>query len=400
LTPAAAWRELVDHVVSRDSSGRYDAVILLGDVVHSENEYFEAYGHLEEGARRLVEAGVPVYAIAGNHDVQVLPRLAGHLPGFTVIGAGGKWERVPLSKDGRPFLHLLGWSFPALEVPWSPLDTLPGPTTDGLPEIGLLHAHLDASGSRHAPVSRHDLERTHPHAWLLGHIHRPDSLDGPRPRGYLGSLVGLDATETGAHGPWRLEVERDGRVRLELLPLAPLRWEILRIDVSELHDADDVERALLAGLETLPERLQIPPSTRAVTTSVRLVGRCRFSRELEEWLVRKDPGRLVIRRGETLFVVCQVLDETRPAIDLERVARERTPPGLLAARLLRLRAGERDDDTLHFLSRARMALEEVAGRAQWAELESPDRDEIELRELAFEAGLKTLELLLESKENA
>ena len=148
LTPAAAWRELVEHVVSRDSSGRYDAVILLGDVVHSENEYFEAYGHLEEGARRLVEAGVPVYAIAGNHDVQVLPRLAGHLPGFTVIGAGGKWERVPLSKDGRPFLHLLGWSFPAREVPWSPLDTLPGPATDGLPEIGLLHAHLDAGLGR------------------------------------------------------------------------------------------------------------------------------------------------------------------------------------------------------------------------------------------------------------
>ena len=82
LTPAAAWQTAVDWALAND----IDAVALAGDVVERLEDRFEAYGHLERGVRRLVDAGISVVGVAGNHDVLALPRLADQLPEFKLIG--------------------------------------------------------------------------------------------------------------------------------------------------------------------------------------------------------------------------------------------------------------------------------------------------------------------------
>ena len=87
LTPAAAWRRVVDRTIAM----RADALVLAGDVVESENARFEAFGPLHDGVRRLVEAGVAVFAVAGNHDVEALPRLARSIEAFRLIGPNGTW---------------------------------------------------------------------------------------------------------------------------------------------------------------------------------------------------------------------------------------------------------------------------------------------------------------------
>ena len=48
--------------------------LLAGDVVEQEDDFYEAYGDLRRGVDRLAAAGIPVLAVSGNHDVQVLPR--------------------------------------------------------------------------------------------------------------------------------------------------------------------------------------------------------------------------------------------------------------------------------------------------------------------------------------
>ena len=77
LTPAAALGLAVDLAIDEG----VDAVLFAGDVVESTNARFEAMPPLEEGVRRLFEAGIEVVAVAGNHDVEALPRVAALVQG-------------------------------------------------------------------------------------------------------------------------------------------------------------------------------------------------------------------------------------------------------------------------------------------------------------------------------
>src|SRR5690606_28513558 len=138
---------------------------------------------LREGVERLTAAGIAVLGVAGNHDVKVLPRLADSVPGFRLLGRGGQWERTLVRGRGGE-ADILGWSFPERVVHDNPL-AAGLPPREGRLTLGLLHCDRDQSGSRYAPVSSRDLDEAPVDAWLLGHIHKPDAMGGPRPQGYL-----------------------------------------------------------------------------------------------------------------------------------------------------------------------------------------------------------------------
>ena len=107
LTPEAALKLSVDFAIER----KLDAVLFAGDVVENTNARFEAMLPLEESVRRLLDEGIQVIAVAGNHDVEALPRLAALIDGFTLLGAGGRWEARTLTKNQSPFAEVIGWSF-------------------------------------------------------------------------------------------------------------------------------------------------------------------------------------------------------------------------------------------------------------------------------------------------
>ena len=83
LGPAAAWRNVVEYAQAE----AVDCVVLAGDLVEADNARFEAFGHLQRGVQELVAADIEVCAVSGNHDVEILPRLAEAIPGFHLIGA-------------------------------------------------------------------------------------------------------------------------------------------------------------------------------------------------------------------------------------------------------------------------------------------------------------------------
>ncbi|MBK7189108.1 MAG: metallophosphoesterase [bacterium] len=227
LGPGAAWLRTAGQAVRLG----VDAVALAGDVVHGANDLFEGANELAKGLEILAAARIPVVAVAGNHDTRVLPDLA-RRGGITLLGAGGTWSAFDLAPAGRAPVRLVGWSFPAPHWEASPLQTPPPPAAPGLVTLGLLHGDLDVPGSRYAPVAGAGLMATGYTAWLLGHVHRPDEppVDG-RPF-YLGSLTGLDPTETGRHGPVLARIGGDGRLELQRLPLAPLAWLAATLDVG------------------------------------------------------------------------------------------------------------------------------------------------------------------------
>jgi exonuclease SbcD len=396
LTPVAAWRRSVRYAAEQ----AVDAVVLAGDVVEADNARFEAYGQLHEGVTHLADRGIPVFAVAGNHDGDALPRLADSIGTFRLLGRGGRWETVDLERDGRLLARLVGWSFPAAQYTGSPLESEGAPTArDGdVPLLGVLHCDIASSGS-YAPVSMTQLEQTAVAGWFLGHIHKPSPLTGPRPIGYLGSLVGLDPTEDGLHGPRLVTVSGGAVTAVETVPLAPLRWEYVEVPISDLDDPDLVEGAINASIDSLHRRTETERGeTLAVGCRVTLTGTNRHHRALRRQVDGRQLEELRIKIGGVLYFVDRVFDGSRPALDLEALAGKDNPPALLAARLLSLL--HRDDASRLLVQRARVEMSRVMDERSWSQLERSKPDEDTIRRLLIDAGTRALEELLEQANEA
>ncbi len=375
LGPAAVWRATVEHALEE----RAHAVVLAGDVVDRPDDRFEAGRVLESGIARLVEAGIPVLAVVGNHDVDALPRVANAIPDFRLIGRGGQWESVTIERAGVVPCRLVGWSFPSAIVDRSPLASFDaGSAARDVASIGVLHCDLDAAGSPYAPVRRSELIDAGLDAWMLGHVHKPAALDR-EPLGYLGSMVGLDAGEPGVRGPWLVEVEGPGRVRARHVPLAPVRYETIDCSLDGLLEGDraDVEDefaaridASLAALHQQLDRGAMLGRGRArvVVARVRVRGKERHRAAVRRMLF--DPRFEGPRPIEqTLFVVEKIVEPVVPDLDLDALAERADAPGLLARRLVQLRDG--DAAIRPVVERARIAFEVVANESRFQPLEPP-----------------------------
>ncbi len=401
LGPAAAWRRAVSAAIE----GRIDAVVLCGDVVDDRNRLFEALGPLDAGVRELTDAGIAVFAVSGNHDGDVLPRLANAVEGFRLLGQGGLWETAELRLRGMPdeeapFARIIGWSFPGPRVTTSPLLDFPGRPAGDSPVFGVLHADLDQRSSRYAPVARAELERSALDGWFLGHVHTPSPGIEERALGYVGSLVGLDPGEPGGHGPVRVDVDAAGRVTVQRLGGAPLRWERVEIVLGDAKEDGPLGGAglparVMRALGDLRDDLgEDGKGALAVGCRLVLTGRVSRRRELRKLLAEGDLASLSVHRDGVLLFVERVLDRTVPAVDLESLAGVPTPPGVLARRLLAL---ERDDpDAEPLVHEARRALESAAEDAAWRDpdLSPLELDRARVRTLLLESGRAVLDELL------
>jgi DNA repair exonuclease SbcCD nuclease subunit len=363
LGPEAAWMRSVDEAIRR----KVDAVVLAGDLVDRGRDFFVAYGQLRTGIERLAAAGIRVVAVAGNHDTEVLPRLAGEIDGLELLGAGGRWQTLEVGD-----LHLLGWSFPRPRVRQDPLADLPSPLPDG-PLVGLLHCDLDQPESVYAPVARRELEAAPPGAWLLGHIHRPDDLDSDRPIGYLGSVSALRASETGQRGPWLIQVEgRD--IAADQLPLAPLRYEALDIDCTGLKADALAERVLSAVREALAPLAESEFAPAAVGLRIVLTGHSAAAAAIAEAAAELGAdGRSWEERGMACFIQ-KIESAVLPKLDLERLAQQSDPCGLLARRLIALESPG-DEEYRRLVRLARESMSPVLRGREFRELEGEPGDE-------------------------
>ena len=389
LGPTAAWERTLEEALRIG----VDALLMAGDVVEREDDFFEAYRFLASGVRRLVEAGVAVVAVAGNHDGLVLPRLAAEMEGFRLLGAEGRWESICLSGGGES-LTLWGRSMTGGSCRVNPLE---GMTFDerGL-SLGLLHCDVDGGNSPYAPVPRRDLERSGLDGWLLGHVHRPDALSAPNPLGYLGSLTGLDVGETGPRGPWFLSVEGGRLAVVEQWPLAPLRWERLDVDLTGLSEVEEARSRLLAQIGRLdgavtssawaPEALGLRLLLRGATA---LGGAARRLLASDERQVLHEGAR------GTCYFLESVRSLTTPERDLALLARLPDLPGLLARRLLAL---DDSDEGPRLVEGARCRLENLMSGAPWTALEGPPLDDGALTDSLRAVGLNLLEELLAQRE--
>lgn len=396
--PTLAWRRTVDYALAHD----VDAVLLAGDVVEQADDFYEAYRDLQNGVQRLAGAGIAVLGVAGNHDVAVLPRLADSVDGFRLLGRGGQWQYMTLTGASGTRVRILGWSFPEAQVRTSPLaDGLPPVPDDGstLPILGLLHCDRNQLGSYHAPVRSRELEQAPVAAWLLGHIHKPDVLVGPRPIGYLGSLTGMDPGEAGARGPWLLEVAADSGLSIAQQVIAPLRWETVVVDVSDLDDADAVNPRIVEATRALHEGLATTQSPLAVGCRIVIQGRSQLREAIARTLHSNDPRATPWTHDDIVYFIHDWRLEIQPAIDLATLASGRDPAGLLARRLLALRDPD-DPQYQRLVDAARPRLATAASHNNFHALGAEPPDDEQIAAFLEAAALQALDDLIRQKESA
>ena len=344
--PEVAWQRCVRLALEQE----VEAVLLAGDVVDRERDFFAGYDQLRNGVEQLLAAGIRVLAVAGNHDTHVLPRLADAVDGLELLGRGGRWQSVELSAG-----TVLGWSFPSRRVTRSPLAEWTDPGGKR-PRIGLLHCDRDQPDSVYAPVTSSELAQAPIEAWLLGHVHRPDLDANDPPAGYLGSVSALRASETGARGPWLIEV--DGQtIQARQIALAPLAYDALTLDVGDLDQPGDLDGAMLAAARLrIARRIDVDALPDALGLRFRLVGRHSLAREIAETAQRTLEQQMVFEESG-----CQVfLDKVESAIsvplDLGALANQPDPAGAIARDLLLL-GGPDCDERRRLVAEARSRMQ-------------------------------------------
>ena len=386
LGPETAWHRAVDAAIDHG----VEAVLLAGDVVDRERDFFAGYDPLRAGIERLLGEGIRVLAVAGNHDTHVLPRLADHVDGLELLGRGGSWQATRLSVGS-----VLGWSFPSRRVTRSPLAGSELPESPR-PRIGLLHCDRDQADSPYAPVTSRELERSGLDAWLLGHVHKPDlAASDEVPIGYLGSITALRASETGIRGPWLIDVAQPG-IRARQLALAPLAYDSLELDVSDLDRAEALDAAVLsAGREAVTRRAERDAVPDSLGLRIRLIGEHREATALGETvrgLIDEPPVfealgcRVFVDRIDRAF---------GPPLDLDALAREASPAGLLARDLLLL-AGPDCKERRRLVAEARERMQAAGNISDLHAVARPLSD-AEAADALERAGRTALALLIEQR---
>lgn len=94
-TSRASWEELVSFIILHP----VDAILLASDVVDQDDLFFETYHAFENGIRKILDKGIPIIAVSGNHDSAVFRKRVNTItsPHFHLLGKEGKWESVSLT---------------------------------------------------------------------------------------------------------------------------------------------------------------------------------------------------------------------------------------------------------------------------------------------------------------
>jgi DNA repair exonuclease SbcCD nuclease subunit len=394
------WQDLVGYAVQQD----VDAVVLTGDVVDSENATYESLGPLQRGLERLDEEEISVVAVSGNHDYSALPRLGKMVEAsrFQLLGRGGQWESLNIEPEDSTPVQILGWSFRSSHEPSSPLEDLPGdmPRED-VPTIGLLHADVGVPESVYAPVSLEGLREKPVAAWLLGHIHEPQVWEETSPPVlYPGSPQPLDLGETGVHGLWLVEVDSDGTADMSPLPRATLRYDVVEVSVDGESDKQGVDEAITDAVrESLRNALQTQPELRHLACRLRLTGRTPLHRSIGD-LAEEVADGLELPAGEAVATVEKTKINTRPDLDLQRIAEGSDPPAVLARLLLAVENEEETDLAREAWAEIEKAGDRVMGSPAYSPLPKEETvGEKDMKETVRRQGLLLLDELLGQTED-
>ncbi|NLF26153.1 MAG: DNA repair exonuclease [Deltaproteobacteria bacterium] len=388
-------RDTLTQTTIRAQRLAVDVVVFSGDVVDQSNAHFEAFGALSNVVKMLAQAGIKVYAVAGNHDYEVLEKLAATIPEFRLLGADGSWEEEVLTlRESK--LRIQGKSFTKRHSPDDPVADYT-PPQDTIPTLALLHCDLGGD-SNYAPVSLSQLESKAPSAWVLGHIHKPVLLKDDPLIFYPGTLHPLDSTETGPHGPWLLEIDPSGKASAKMIALAPLRYEYLRISLDGCDSVAEARTRITKDLSSWrEEHLAELEDVQTISLRLSLTGHTAIFSELPLLCQELEENSEELMPG---LQIEKIMQNCRPQVPLQTLAAGQDPAGLIARKLLILEQRLPQHDYTELLAAGRRHILAALQQADLPHEFNSNLEDPEVASVLDQAAASLLNLLLSQKEQS
>lgn len=327
-----ASRQAFENLLDLAIAEKVAFVVLAGDVFDGDLRNFQTGLFFTAAMRRLEEAGIRVFLIAGNHDAE--NRYAGRLRySANVHLFSAKSAESVAIEDLGVVLH--GQSFAQRDVFENLARAYPPPAANQF-NIGLLHTACAGSEGPHEAYAPCTVEQLVNHGydyWALGHVHARVVLNEHPHVVYPGNLQGRHPREAGAKGATLVTVE-DGRiVACEARELDVVRWARISVDIS---GAGDVQAAFDLAREAV-DAICLEAGERPIALRLRLEGESALDREivLGQAAVREDLQALLASLGGEVWLE-KLEVATRPPARPEAV--DPTVSGELAAEITALGA--------------------------------------------------------------
>lgn len=281
-TVRTAPRFALENLVQTAIRERVAFVLIAGDLYDGNWRDHNTGLFFANQMRYLNEEGIPVYLIRGNHDAA--SRITKSL------GVPDNVHQFPVDAPDTVVLDdfevtLHGQGFATASV----VDNLSERYPQAVPgrfNIGLLHTCATGreGHDRYAPCTVDGLRAKGYHYWALGHIHKREILHRDPLIVFPGNIQGRHARETGPKGCSLVTVDHNFGVTIEERCLDVVRWESLRLDVSDSRDGEEIlgrfDEALIAALQACGDRV--------LSLRLELYGRCKAYAALadsnEHWI--------------------------------------------------------------------------------------------------------------------
>ncbi|MGH8106102.1 MAG: metallophosphoesterase family protein, partial [Arenimonas sp.] len=261
-----ATRRAFDDLTELAIDEEVDFVLLAGDLYDGDWKDYNTGLYFVERMRRLREANIRVFMIAGNHDAasQITRHL--RLPENVKMFAARMPERVVLD-DLDVAIH--GQSFASRAV----TEDISMAYPQGDPElfnIGLLHTCLGGRPGHeaYAPCTLDGLRSKGYQYWALGHVHQREEVCRKPWIVFPGNTQGRHIRETGPKGCTLVTVDHGEVSRVVHCDLDVLRWAMCAVDVTHSESVD----AVLEQVRDSMQQALVMADRRPVATRLVLQG--------------------------------------------------------------------------------------------------------------------------------
>jgi len=269
-----ALQSMVDLAIDQS----VDLVVIAGDLYDGDWQDQNTGLFFVAQSNRLVQAGIPVFVIRGNHDAanvmtSTLP-LPSNPDGSAIMLGSDRVDQRILEDRG---IAVHGRSFRTRAETENMAADYPAPIS-GMFNIGVLHTSLTGAEGHdpYAPCTPAQLTEKRYDYWALGHVHTrgEHTLDGGPPIHFSGNLQGRHIRETGPKGCLIVDIDDRQQCQTKFHELDVVRWQACRLDVTGLHHLDEVTDAFQDWLQQSIDR------DRLLVVRVELVGESELNREL------------------------------------------------------------------------------------------------------------------------
>ena len=277
-----ASRRALQSMVDLALDQSVDLVVVAGDLYDGDWQDQNTGLFFVAQSTRLVQAGIPVLVIRGNHDAANVMTSSLPLPknpdgSEIMLGSDQVDQRV--FEDLGIAIH--GRSFRTRAETENLASSYPPPIS-GMFNLGMLHTSLTGAEGHdsYSPCTPAQLTDKQYDYWALGHVHTRGefTVDGGAPIHFCGNLQGRHIRESGPKGCLIVEIDDRNQCETDFYELDIVRWMVCRLDVTGLQHIDAITDAFQAWLH------EIMPSAgdRLLVVRVELIGQSELNQLLRQ----------------------------------------------------------------------------------------------------------------------